>query len=240
MIRAVVLGEKPREDADLLEDFRHSGSMHVFSVSGLHVGMVAVLVPLTALLLVLAPSLVADLLGPKWQGTAPVVRLLALAALIGLFGELAGPVFQGFGQPQRVALIEIVQSTLLIVLVWHLTAQLGIVGAAAAWLLPVAVSQVINFAFLRGMLERPFRGLPRRLTVIGTVAAAAAVLAWSLDRAIGGVAGLLLAGGAGSTLALASLWAADRRLELGLLEDLTALSPRFAALLPRRRRADYA
>ena len=44
VIRAVVMGEKPRDDAELLEDFRHSGSMHVFSVSGLHVGMVAVLV----------------------------------------------------------------------------------------------------------------------------------------------------------------------------------------------------
>ena len=44
VIRAVVLGEKPRQDEGLLEDFRHSGSMHVFSVSGLHVGMVAVLV----------------------------------------------------------------------------------------------------------------------------------------------------------------------------------------------------
>jgi len=44
VIRAVVLGEKPRGDDELLDDFRNSGSMHVFSVSGLHVGMVAVLV----------------------------------------------------------------------------------------------------------------------------------------------------------------------------------------------------
>lgn len=44
VIRAVVLGDKPRKDDELLDDFRHSGSMHVFSVSGLHVGMVAVLV----------------------------------------------------------------------------------------------------------------------------------------------------------------------------------------------------
>ena len=48
VIRAVVLGEKPREDEELLDDFRLSGSMHVFSVSGLHVGMVAVLVWLVA------------------------------------------------------------------------------------------------------------------------------------------------------------------------------------------------
>lgn len=43
VIRAVVLGEKPAADRDLMEDFRRSGSMHVFSVSGMHVGMVAVM-----------------------------------------------------------------------------------------------------------------------------------------------------------------------------------------------------
>lgn len=43
VIRAVVLGEKPGDNEDLLEDFRRSGSMHVFSVSGMHVGMVGVL-----------------------------------------------------------------------------------------------------------------------------------------------------------------------------------------------------
>lgn len=43
VIRAVVLGDKPRDQRDLMEDFRRSGSMHVFSVSGMHVGMVAVL-----------------------------------------------------------------------------------------------------------------------------------------------------------------------------------------------------
>jgi len=40
VIRAVVLGEHPPDDG-LIEPFRRSGTLHVFAVSGLHVGMVA-------------------------------------------------------------------------------------------------------------------------------------------------------------------------------------------------------
>jgi len=40
VIRAVVLGEHPQDGGELAAPFRHSGTLHVFSVSGLHVGMV--------------------------------------------------------------------------------------------------------------------------------------------------------------------------------------------------------
>ncbi|MDC1406146.1 competence protein ComEC family protein, partial [Akkermansiaceae bacterium] len=40
LIRAVVLGERPGRSSSMVEDFRKSGTLHVFAVSGLHVGMV--------------------------------------------------------------------------------------------------------------------------------------------------------------------------------------------------------
>ena len=40
LIRAVVLGERPGRTSSMVEDFRKSGTLHVFAVSGLHVGMV--------------------------------------------------------------------------------------------------------------------------------------------------------------------------------------------------------
>ncbi|MEM1084268.1 MAG: ComEC/Rec2 family competence protein [Verrucomicrobiota bacterium] len=42
VIRAVVLGEHPDDDV-LIEPFRRSGTLHVFPVSGLHVGMVGLI-----------------------------------------------------------------------------------------------------------------------------------------------------------------------------------------------------
>ena len=38
---ALVLGEKSRAEADTIETFRRSGSLHAFAVSGLHVGLVS-------------------------------------------------------------------------------------------------------------------------------------------------------------------------------------------------------
>lgn len=40
VIRAVVIGEQPPESEELVAAFRNSGTLHVFSVSGLHVAMV--------------------------------------------------------------------------------------------------------------------------------------------------------------------------------------------------------
>lgn len=42
VIRAVVLGERPQDD-DFVEPFRLTGTLHVFAVSGLHVGMVGLI-----------------------------------------------------------------------------------------------------------------------------------------------------------------------------------------------------
>lgn len=43
VIRAVVVGEKPENGDELIESFRHSGTLHVFTVSGLHVALVALI-----------------------------------------------------------------------------------------------------------------------------------------------------------------------------------------------------
>ena len=47
LIRAVVLGERPPRNSSITEDFKKSGTLHVFAVSGLHVGMVGTLLAFT-------------------------------------------------------------------------------------------------------------------------------------------------------------------------------------------------
>ncbi|WP_193213733.1 ComEC/Rec2 family competence protein [Luteolibacter marinus] len=44
VIRAMVLGENPDDDDALIESYRSSGTLHVFSVSGMHVAMVGAVV----------------------------------------------------------------------------------------------------------------------------------------------------------------------------------------------------
>ena len=97
-------------------------------------GLAAVIFPLCALMIVLAPALVHDILGPSWAGTERVIRVLSLVVMIGTFGEVAVTVFKGFGQPYRITLLEVIQSSITISLVWVLTRRFGLVGSAMAWL----------------------------------------------------------------------------------------------------------
>lgn len=89
VIRAMVLGERPRSDDELIDAFRNSGSLHVFAVSGLHVGLVGLCVWMLLRLLRVPrrwaiPLLVATMFSYAWLAglRAPAVRAAWMAALL--------------------------------------------------------------------------------------------------------------------------------------------------------------
>ena len=115
----------------------------------------ALVVPPFALLVALAPTLVGDVLGTQWQGTTSVLRVLAIVCIVSIFGDVTAPIWQAMGQPWRNALLEAVQSTILLVGAWWLTGVVGILGAALAWIPATAATQVLSGVFLPRVLPRP-------------------------------------------------------------------------------------
>lgn len=88
VIRAVVIGEYPRDDDEVVAAFRNSGTLHVFSVSGLHVAMVGMAVWFFLKLLgvprrVAIPLLIALMFGYSWitGNSPPAVRSAWMAAV---------------------------------------------------------------------------------------------------------------------------------------------------------------
>ncbi|MEP4077519.1 ComEC/Rec2 family competence protein [Haloferula sp.] len=88
VIRAVVLGEHPDDDV-LIEPFRRSGTLHVFAVSGLHVGMVGLIGWLTMRMAGVSRRgavlpLVALMFGYAWLTgmKPPAVRAAWMAAVV--------------------------------------------------------------------------------------------------------------------------------------------------------------
>jgi ComEC/Rec2-related protein len=88
VIRAVVIGEQPPDDVNLMAAFRNSGTLHAFSVSGLHVAMAGTIgwlalslarVPRRQAL----PLLIALIFGYAWitGNSAPAVRSAWMAAV---------------------------------------------------------------------------------------------------------------------------------------------------------------
>jgi lipopolysaccharide exporter len=194
-------------------------------------GMASMLLPSYTLLIVLAPSLVQDVLGPRWTGTVPVIQLLALVGIVGLLGDAIVPLLKGFGRPNKVAMLEVIQSSLLILLVWSLADRYGLVGAALAWLLAIGVSQIFSAILAYQILPRPFAGLGGGMLAIAAASVASAMVAVGVTSAVSGFIGLVVAGLVAVAVTASLLWMLDRRFDLGLADNLHRAFPHVAGLI---------
>lgn len=195
------------------------------------VGTAAIIVPTTILLLVLAPRVVQDVLGARWAGTEPLIRLLVCLNIIGLLGETIVPVLKGVGQPHRVAILEFVQSLILVVLVWDLAGRFGVIGAALAWIPAIAASQLLAVGFLRTILPHPFAGMGRAALAVTVAAGLGGISAAGLAWLVPGFPGLVTAVGLAAAAVVSVLWLMDRRMKLGLAAGLARAFPQAGTLL---------
>jgi O-antigen/teichoic acid export membrane protein len=198
------------------------------------IGSTALFYPASVLTIALAPSFVEEILGPKWAGTESVIRILSLATMIGLFGEVVVPILKGLGRPYNVTVVELVQAVLLISLVWGLTSRFGIAGAAFAWIPAVTVSQFLSAYFIKPLLLRPFATLSKSMLAIIIATFCGAVIAFVVVQFIPGLVGFGLA----ISLALFAitfiLWFSERRFSLGLFRDLPKMFPQVSSIFGLR------
>jgi O-antigen/teichoic acid export membrane protein len=186
----------------------------------------ALIVPAFAIFIALAPSLVGDVLGAQWQGTETVLRVLALVCILSLFGDITGPIWQGMGQPWRNALIEALQSSVLLIGAWLLVSRIGVVGAALAWIPAVIITQLLSAIFLPRVLPTPMQGLARTGMAVLACSLAGAGTALMIDHAIPALPGTISAALAGGLVALGGLWLSDGQFDLGLERSLQRVFPK--------------
>jgi O-antigen/teichoic acid export membrane protein len=118
----------------------------------------------------------------------------------------------------------------LLLLLWPLTSAFGLTGAALAWLPAVLGTQLLAFAYLRKMLDRPPQGLASRLlAMLAGTAAATAVAAVSASLLQGPI-GLGLAAILALLTYAAAIWWLDRRFRLELARDASRVFPGIAAV----------
>lgn len=198
---------------------------------GMLTGMATLLCPACALLIALAPSMVQDILGPRWAGTIPLIRIIASVSFVGLFGEAIVPILKGLGQPHKVTVIEAVQSALLIVFVWNLTASYGLIGAVIAWLPAIIASQAISGVFAKQILHQPFHRLSVPMLAVVIASGLGALAALGVDSEVGGIVGFVVANLVGFVVIGAALWTLDRLFELGFRRGFAQTFPQVAALV---------
>jgi PST family polysaccharide transporter len=198
------------------------------------IGMSALLFPVCILIIALAPTLVEDLLGPRWAGTVSIIRILTLASMLGLIGEAIVPTLTGVGQPYKVTFIEIVQSLVLIICVWMLTPFYGLSGAALAWLPAMVISHGVGVVFIQRILWRPFAGLSKPILAITLASVAGAMVALVIDSLLPNLAGFAIANLLAVLVIIGFLWESDRRFTLGLVNNLGKIFPQMAGFIGYR------
>lgn len=115
LIRAVVLGERPPRPSAMIDDFRNSGTLHVFAVSGLHVGMVGTIIG----------GLLWLLRAPRWLMISGII--LGMAAYAGITGLrppsvraviMASVLLAGFLIRRQPSLVNSLAASAIVVLLW--------------------------------------------------------------------------------------------------------------------------
>jgi O-antigen/teichoic acid export membrane protein len=199
------------------------------------VGMLALLVPGYVLLIVLAPSLVQEVLGARWAGAELPIRVLAAGAAIRTIAAACEPMAVGLGRPQLAAALAAVRLVLVAGMGWVLAGAAGLVGASVAWLV---TEVVVATGWLLGtarLVVRPVTRLGSQVLAVLAAAAAAGLTALGVDRLLPGLPAVVVAGSLGLAVAGGVLWSLDRRLDTGLAQELAGMFPAVAGRLVRAR-----
>lgn len=194
------------------------------------VAVIALVLPVCVLLFVLTPPLVTYVLGPNWADTVEMIRVLLLVNIVGLLGETVIPILNGTGLPYRVALIECLQSGLLIVLIGPFVTQFGVLGATLAWLPAVGVVQLMGAFYARKIMSRPYQGIAGTAAAITFISVVGGLIALGIITLWPSFIGLMLAGAVGAIVMIVLIWLADYVLCLGLRDNLTMAFPSLARL----------
>src|SRR5512141_220660 len=195
------------------------------------VGMAVLLYPVCLMMIALARPLVIEVLGSKWKGTEPVIQILVLATVIGLIGDAVEESLKGLGRPDKQACMAFVQNLMLISLVWVLSRNFGIIGAALAWLPSIVASQIVGIVSLRQVMPQPLEGLGRPLLIIAIASLGGGRAAYGISQYLTGIGGLVVTGTAASLVTFLLLWISGRGYSMGFIRDVITIFPRVGAFL---------
>jgi O-antigen/teichoic acid export membrane protein len=176
------------------------------------------LLPISVLMIAVAPTLVNDVFGEDWAGTVKIIRMLLVVNIFDVLGETIIPILNGTGNPNKILVMESLHSLVLILVIPSLTDAYGVVGAAMTGLPATIIAQGLGLFFLRRLLDKPFSGLSVPIMSVGLISIIGALGAIGLDLFVTGWVGFVLASIAGVLITGSLLWISERKFALGLLD----------------------
>jgi len=96
--------------------------------------------PVSALIYVAIPDIVAYVIGPKWTSTIPLIRVLVISGFVRSFAALAGPLFQATGRPDFDFKMNLPRFFATVLLIWPFSARWGLEGACFVVLIAISTT----------------------------------------------------------------------------------------------------
>jgi O-antigen/teichoic acid export membrane protein len=120
---------------------RQIGRLQKVLIEGTRLSLATVL-PIAAVLIVLAYPLVETWVGAKMLVAAPVMQILAIAVALRVGNAMSTTLLKGAGQVRRVAIVNIVTGAVNLALSAALVRPYGLIGVALGTLIPVAIASI--------------------------------------------------------------------------------------------------
>lgn len=97
--------------------------------------------PVSALIYIASPDIVAHVIGVKWTSAIPLIRILVLSGFVRSFAALAGPIFQATGRPDFDFKMNVPRFFCTVLFIWPFCARFGLEGAC--WVVLIAISTTL-------------------------------------------------------------------------------------------------
>jgi O-antigen/teichoic acid export membrane protein len=143
-----------------------------------------IVIPIIALLAVLATDVITLLFTGTYAGSVPIFRVYLLVPVLAILQTDA--VLRALAETRFLLLLALVKLIIVVATIGPLLALAGLPGAALSPVLALAVGKLVGLARIaRAFSWRPRHLLPwRELSEIGAASAAAALLAWIVKQAL--------------------------------------------------------
>jgi len=132
-------------------------AIHLFNRSVKYIFLL--LFPVSLVIVTLAPEGLRLWLGSEFAGNSTLVlQVLTVGVFINSLAQVPFGMLQAYGRPDLTAKLHIIELPFYLVLLWWALGNYGIVGAAIAWLVRVAIDTILMFIFAHHSLsiESPF------------------------------------------------------------------------------------
>jgi O-antigen/teichoic acid export membrane protein len=125
-------------------------------VSGI---IAAVVLPAAIGIAAVSDIIVPVVLGDKWLHVIPLIKLLAFYGAIVCLLTNVGPLFNAMARPYWMTYLQILGLSILLPSAWYLSMNIGLIGAAWAYLIANCVTSPVTLIIVMRLLKMPLTAL---------------------------------------------------------------------------------